>query len=297
MDCLHPISISNPDVYDKEHPRIFVPCGRCESCIVSFANEWRVRLTIENENSSSSFFITLTYNDTNLPLQKCSDSFGDSIVVPVVSKRDIQLFLKRFRKLISPEKIRYFLVSEYGPSTFRPHYHFLLFGLSRQYKDDIKESIRIEKLVTQSWNNGNVIVDKVTSGRIAYVTKYLSCTTNLPEYLPKPFRLMSRRPGLGSVYLEKSSLVDWHRINLANYYPSGNFKHRLPRYLKDKIFDDEMKHEIKESVDIYRKSQYDEDIIISKELGYKDYLSFREDSRKRLLRNFERKYKKSRKDV
>lgn len=42
------------------------------------------------------------------------------------SKRDIQLFLKRLRKNLSKytdEKIRYYAVSEYGPKTFRAHYH------------------------------------------------------------------------------------------------------------------------------------------------------------------------------
>lgn len=46
------------------------------------------------------------------------------------SKRDAQLFLKRVRKNLSKysdEKIRYYIVSEYGPKTFRAHYHVLFF--------------------------------------------------------------------------------------------------------------------------------------------------------------------------
>lgn len=299
MDCFHPLTITNPNEYarDNGYPTVLVPCGKCESCIVSGANEWRVRLHIENDCSDLSYFLTLTYDESHLPIQECTDSFGDSISVPVVCKRDIQLFLKRLRKLYYDSKIRYFLVSEYCPTTLRPHYHCLLFGLSRQYKDNIKQTIKDEKRIGKCWSCGFVTLDKVTNGRIAYCTKYLSCLTVLPEFLPKPFRLMSRKPGLGAVYMDNPRLVDWHRLTLANYYPSNGFKMRLPRYLKDKLFDDEMKDQIKENIDQYRKDKFSDDIKLANELGYESYVDFRHQSLQRQIYKFNQKYVKNRNKI
>lgn len=39
-----------------------------------------------------------------------------------------QKFIKRLRKAIAPEKLRYFHVSERGEKGDRPHMHFAFFG-------------------------------------------------------------------------------------------------------------------------------------------------------------------------
>ena len=74
--------------------------------------QWAFRLQQELKVSSSSHFVTLTYNEENLTKSKDG--------IPIVSKRDIQLFIKRLRKALPSYKLRYFLVSEYGPTTLRP---------------------------------------------------------------------------------------------------------------------------------------------------------------------------------
>lgn len=297
MDCLHPLSIDNPDYgLQSNVKKIFVPCGKCESCIISNANEWRVRLQIEREASDVCYFVTLTYDDAHLPIQKCTDSFGDSIYVPVVCKRDVQLFFKRLRKLYSPYKIRYFLVSEYGPTTFRPHYHLLLFGIPRSHQDNELQTVKDEKRIREVWSNGNVMLDPVTDGRISYVTKYLCCTISLPEYLPKPFRLMSRRPGIGSIYLDNSERIEWHRKGLNCFYPIGKFKHRLPRFLQDKIFDDDMKFQIKEKIEDYRNNKLSKEIEMSKILGFSNVVDFKEQQLNRLIDKFNDRYRKTRKN-
>lgn len=139
-------------------------------------------------------------------------------------------------------------------------------------------------------------VDPVTFGRIAYVTKYLSCVTDLPPYLPKPFRLMSRNPGIGATYMQNKSIVDWHRENLACYYPDGKFKRRLPRYLKDKLFDDAMKIEIREQI---QESKKNEQNLTSRARnnGYRNKYDFISDTQARFNRKFEKRMKKSRKDI
>lgn len=297
MDCLHPVSIPNPSSdyeFVKRNPTILVPCGKCESCVISSAQEWRVRLQIEAESSVSAFFLTLTYRDDALSYSKLSDSCGNSYIVPVVCKRDCQLYLKRVRKRFCDSKIRFYLVSEYGPSTLRPHYHCIIFGIPPKYKDSTKARIYVANELEKLWTLGNVRVDPVTDGRIAYVTKYISCITYLPEYYPKPFRLMSRRPGIGASYLDRSDRIDWHRCKLANFIPFGSHKNKMPRYLKNKIFDDAMLADIKDNVNNFRSHKLDCDIKLAYDLGYSNYVDFRQSSIERQARKFSKLYVKSR---
>ena len=70
----------------------------------------------------------------------------------VVCKKDIQNFLKRLRKKIdklnisdNDKKIRYYIASEYGPITKRPHYHGIIFFDSKQLGSQIKN------LIVESW--------------------------------------------------------------------------------------------------------------------------------------------------
>lgn len=297
MNCYRPIFIPNPDANKdiEDYARIAVPCGRCPACVVSQSHEWRVRLEEELSNSFSAYFITLTYDDDSVPIEKCSDSDGNEYFARVVSKRDVQLFLKRLRKRFPGEEIRYFLVSEYGPTTFRPHYHGIFFNLPLLSNNCENQRALLLREILQVWNRGSVTIDNVTLGRVNYVTKYLSCITDLPSYLPKPFRLMSRRPGIGYQYMERKDRVEWHRKNLACYIPSGRFKRRMPRYFKDKIFDDSMKIDIKEQIKNSQNEQVTKDIILAGNYNYSCYESYILDKRQKFERNFERKFKKNRK--
>ncbi|UPW41594.1 replication initiator protein [Peromfec virus RodF8_47] len=300
MQCLKPISIENPD-YDSQNEcfdkRIFVPCGKCAACIVNSANEWRVRLQEEFYNSDSAYFITLTYSDEFIPLQTVSNSLGDSRIAAVVSKRDIQLFLKRLRKHFEPAKIRYFLVSEYGPNTLRPHYHAIVFNLPFGYGDTEITCAQINKVIRQIWNRGNVLVDPVTYGRISYVTKYMSCVTDLPEDLPRPFRLMSRRPGIGSSYFSRSRIIDWHHDNLTNYYFYKGSKLRLPRFYRDKIYSDDERKQIKLLTLNFAENEQRKEESLSRSFGFDSWLSYRESQRTTFERKFQLKMKKNRKDL
>ena len=57
-------------------------------------------------------------------LQKKCRLFGD---IPYLRKRDLQLFIKNLRSYLPEYEIRYFASGEYGPETFRPHFHLLLY--------------------------------------------------------------------------------------------------------------------------------------------------------------------------
>lgn len=237
---MKPLFIVNPRFGNgniNEPTRILVPCGKCEACKDNDSKQWRFRLNEEFNKLPNAIFLTLTYDDANVPLQLVTLPDGNNKVVSVVSKDDVQKFLKRLRRNLEKigfkEKISYFLVSEYGPTTLRPHYHAIVFGLP--YFGGTKEKTNFEriKLLKKSWNNGNIKLDVCNDKRINYVTKYVCQQTVLPDYLPKPFRLMSKKLGLS--FLDKTELVNYLKDELTTVI-KGNFKKALPRYLKDKIF-------------------------------------------------------------
>lgn len=96
-----------------------------------------------------------------------------------VNYRDYQLFAKRFRKYLftkigSYEKISSYVVSEYSPRTFRPHFHILFFFDS----DEVAKNIR--QAVYQSWKLGRVDTQLARDSAGGYVSGYLNSLVSLP---------------------------------------------------------------------------------------------------------------------
>ena len=96
---------------DVDKRILLIPCGKCPSCVQNKALEWTARLLKESEEWKYAYFLTLTYDDSH---------------IKDLNKRDLQLFLKRFRKSTGFE-LAYYINGEYGESTFRPHYHAIFF--------------------------------------------------------------------------------------------------------------------------------------------------------------------------
>lgn len=132
--CYHPVRIS------KNGITYYVPCGKCNGCLLNKANSWSFRLGDEIENSSHSIFFTLTYDNFHVPKMQCFKhddlfywcsapnnyrfngnidvlrdpvdfyspynlhapikNYFDENVIAVCDKRDIQLWLKLLRKSI-----------------------------------------------------------------------------------------------------------------------------------------------------------------------------------------------------
>lgn len=219
MRCLSPITIRSPDGFKH------VPCGRCYSCLANRRDGWYIRLKEEFKASAQCYFLTLTYNEENVP-------YGEELEMHV-NKRDVQLFIKRLRKVLSLEGVhlRYFIISEYGPTFYRPHYHGFLFlnnfGVNHA---------ELLKLVWQCWfPNTRVTLTTPSDSRFMYCAKYCEKLSPVPENLTPNFTLCSKKPAIGSSYLT-SKMVLWHKHNLATFYQDGNVKYVLPRYYRDKIF-------------------------------------------------------------
>lgn len=194
--------------YDKP---LSLACGQCIGCRLEKQRNWAVRCTHEAQMHPRNCFITLTYSDAELPLNRSLDV------------QHWQKFAKRVRKNVGP--FRFLHCGEYGPTTLRPHYHALLFGLDFT-EDSIPvagrnpgHELRVSAKLTTLWPYGFHTVGPITPATTAYVASYTvkklsgpakesayqrvnahtgECWDVSPEYAT-----MSRNPGLGTSWFQK----------------------------------------------------------------------------------------------
>lgn len=253
--CYKPIHIKNPILeFDpiKDKYMLDVPCGHCEECKKRKRTDWFVRTYyhakyVHDVLHGFCLYCTLTYNEACLPHL----TLRDGSRIPCFSSRDIQLFFKRLRTYLLRKHnisgISYFLSSEYGGTTHRPHYHFLLFVHS-----SVSPSI-VRKAIEDCWTFGfykfgkfGGLVNLNDNGAFRYVAKYVSKDVmteewfnSLAEKLPiqslselafaKPFIRVSRYFGryaldvvdendltLGQIKIPSAKGYDY--VSLPRYY-------------------------------------------------------------------------------
>ncbi len=219
-----------------------VPCGKCHLCTRRRLNEWAFRLHQEIKNSSSASFITLTYDEYELPLSQNG--------LPTLVKKDFQNFIKRLRKR-THNKIKYYAIGEYGTDFQRPHYHAIMYNLPRNWLEQTNH------ILSTTWNNGFVHKGSAEMASIKYCLKYMEKgrrlpTTELDDYNPE-FTLMSQR--LGANYLTPQ-MVKYHLTNFASYVTlPGGIKAPLPRYFRQKIFNKYQRHLLSLDGDLRREEE------------------------------------------
>lgn len=105
--------------------------------------------------------------------------------IPYVCNRDLDLFLKRLRSYYPDEKLRYYAVSEYGPTSFRPHWHLLLFSNSERFSETVLEN------VSKAWSYGRCDASLSRGFAAPYVASYVNSFVALPNFytqMPKLVR-------------------------------------------------------------------------------------------------------------
>lgn len=236
MECATPFTIRSKSLAEtiKFGRTRKVPCGKCPACIDRKRNEWIFRVKQELRNSYNAFFITLTYDNLDLPLNK----FG----YPTFSKRHIQLFMKKFRfyvsKYDSTLTVRHFICGEYGSQFGRPHYHGILFNCPPLFET--------WRLVQKSWFDSRISVSKCTGARIGYVINYMYGRSDLPDYevdqTNRPLFLCSKKPGIGFSYCLDAQVVNYHKQHISDCFGRVDGRNYvLPRYYVDKIYNDNEK--------------------------------------------------------
>ncbi len=173
MACFHPISgyraRSGRVVFSRKESlagiKATIPCGQCIGCRLERSRQWAVRCVHEASMYADNCFITLTYNDVNLPIDGS------------LEKKDYQDFMKRLRRDVEPRKIRYYHCGEYGDRTRRPHYHAILFNIDFADKILFKQvngqNLYTSKYLEEKWEKGFATVGDVTFESAAYVARYI----------------------------------------------------------------------------------------------------------------------------
>lgn len=261
MACFHPIKgyrartvnptgkrsiVFNPSKGYADLP-VTIPCGRCIGCRLERSRMWAVRCVHEAQLHKKNTFITLTYNDENLP-------FNGSLDV-----KHFQDFMKRLRHQYGPG-IRFFHCGEYGEQFKRPHYHACLFNFDFPDKTLWKQIRGNNHYQSQSlnelWGKGFCSISDVTFKSAAYVARYITkkitgeqavthyetyneygeITQKRPEYTT-----MSRKPGIAKGWFDKFHtdvypsdfiIIEGKKIKTPRFY-DGQFELLSPQELQN----------------------------------------------------------------
>lgn len=253
MSCYHPLKAfegihgrmifsDNPKkviVGPDGSPKVYyLPCGKCLGCRLDYAHDWSIRCVHESKLHSQNSFVTLTYNDENLPKEG-------------VVKKHVQDFFKRLRSRLdfvssSPVKISYLACGEYGNRTFRPHYHAIIFGWCpddlKYFFTDTRSKCKVYKssFLDSVWKRGFTTVGEDVSYECCnYVARYvLKKQLQEEEYdqffaeRNKSFILASRRPAIGYKILDRigRQITFQDEVTIP-----GRMTSKPPRYYEKKL--------------------------------------------------------------
>lgn len=247
MLCRHPFvrdksgavfASSNPQDWLKGVP---FGCGKCLACRVKKRREWTTRLLLEMLKHDSGCFLTLTLDEEHVSTTKDGER--------TLSKKELQLFLKRFRRNLEHLKkracpVRYFAVGEYGSrGTERPHYHIIFFGISDMDIDVIKAVDAAWREPAKRGQRGQTpsfgiwTLDPLNSKRVAYVAGYVMKKLIKPK---KVFHNISSTVDVGDKrYVVRKRVLDRKHSDKDEQGRVAEFRvmSRMPGLGSDFIFD------------------------------------------------------------
>lgn len=242
MACYHPIPArqDKPGAPLKLNPGIgnanlAVPCGTCIGCKTARATMWALRCSHEAKQSANNSFLTLTYDDAQIP--------PDGQLRP----EDLQLFIKRLRRRAERDPrinrdhrrgIRFFACGEYGEKGGRPHYHALLFNCGFSPRARVGKELYEAEVLRELWPYGKHTFGEATPAAASYIAQYTLkkqrkadyINYETGEYFQPPFLRMSLKPAIGT---------DWVRQYADDltkgYITQDGRKHNIPRTYKLKL--------------------------------------------------------------
>jgi len=192
-------------------------------CKLERARQWSIRMMHEARYHDQNCFLTLTYSDQAVPID-----YG-------LNLRHLQLFFKKLRRSIEPQRVRFFACGEYGDLNGRPHYHAIVFGYDAPDKllhsrSPSGELIYGSAALSRLWNYGFITTQDISRKACSYVARYvtkkiksgdtfgadryyrLSPVDGAMHAVRPEFAVMSRKPGLGARFA-----VEFR----SDFYPSG----------------------------------------------------------------------------
>lgn len=308
--CISPVRIRNP----AGNGFLDVPCGKCLECANKNVNQFVFRILEQMKESKTAYFFTLTYNDLKLPVAMFEGdkyintfrndksevlNFSPSSARDVVDfshisivrrfwKPDVQKLIRKIRDEIRylckknglpNEKIlmKYFVSSEYGDDTLRPHYHGIIFGFPGNLETFLKT---LEK----HWAYGFVSASILNEKRAYYTCKYslknkILRPKGLDPRSEKCWMICSKGIGAGFLTNEMREYMKPSYGAKPHLTVKRNGKVKLiPRYYRKKVFGKEDKFILAQS--------------FSELFGIKEFDPYKERNRRELYDNQIKKIKK-----
>ena len=289
MPCYHPVQgyfkpngqhTTRDAIGTDMLPQGTRPCGYCKGCRFKKQQEWTVRMLNERScHSTSSSFITLTYDNKHLPPNASLDY------------EHWRKFIRSLKKRADNKSIRFYGVGEYGENFGRPHFHAILFGhhfndliplqgkgMAKLYKSKQLQAAWCEPLTQEP--RGFVSVGDATPESISYVAgyiqkkiygqrmgshyKYINLDSgeitpysdgNTKFYRNPEKAFMSTKPGIGSLFYDKFH-SDMYRLNQNCIHIKGK-EVAIPTYYNNKFKKDnpaewlELRQQKEEKMRIY----------------------------------------------
>lgn len=244
MNCKNPISFRRR----SEAP---FPCGQCLPCRINYRRIWTHRILLESKLWPSNAFLTLTYRDEDLP--------EHGSLVP----NHHRLFINNLRTQYAAktgDRLRFYMVGEYGDKTFRPHYHYALFNFAncrgpgpvwrgRKY---IPCNCIVCAFISDVWGKGHIFLGKLEYESAQYVAGYVTKKMTKKDdprlrvidsetgeilYRFPEFTRMSRDPGIaaGAADVLAASIVKSNLDTIPRVLRHGDKRLPFGRYLTGKI--------------------------------------------------------------
>lgn len=207
---------------------------------------------LESYLHEANAFVSLTYSDEHLPLFRSGDTQNGTL-----HPKDLQNWLKRFRKFIAPGRIRFYAVGEYGDATWRPHYHAAIFNYptcarGRTYRRAgsgrplWQQCCDVCRVVGTTWGLGDVDLGTLETGSAQYLAQYVTKKMTrfddprLDGRHPE-FCRMSLRPGIGADFMHEIAStmlaldLELGEADVPSALQHGKRKLPLGRYLKRRL--------------------------------------------------------------
>ncbi|UPW41118.1 replication initiator protein [Sigmofec virus UA08Rod_5492] len=236
--------------------QINIPCNQCIGCRLQYSREWAIRIQKESTLYNANWFLTLTYDNENVPwIDTVNTETGEIILGNPLVPKHLTKFMKNLRdhweRHYNHKGIRFYACGEYGELNERPHYHICLMNFPIPVEELVLESHNMEgdeifscEKIEKIWGKGMIRLGALTWQSAAYVARYMIKKQKGPEtkayyhskgQIPE-FTRMSRMPGIAREWYEEHKEEIYKNDELFIPKRGGAIKLKPAKYF-DRLYD------------------------------------------------------------
>lgn len=261
--CLSPIYVKNPSAYASglSYYGSECSCGKCDACLYEIKRDWHTRFAFEIKDIRSKggdvVFLTFTFNDAHLPhfpaeIKELCDDNGNPL--PCFDNEEVQKFKEvlraRFNRAYPDSYYRFFIASEYGKNTRRPHLHGMFFlgagvdpdtfGLMARDAWNDFENNNPRGFMFPAWDGTKWIDNKGEASRIR-IQSDIAATNYVQKYVLKDMSFYGLEQVDKYLHTEDGRINKAHKEQIKNCLPKHWQSVQLGYSLFDSLTDDTAK--------------------------------------------------------